>query len=175
VYTMWDPLDKFGKILAILIICFGVCFLILTIQYAVAIADAVNEGGVVAWLIVLYVLSAVVYCIVAACGFYASCKMHQLCLQQFAIVNIVMWIFCMIQLIVVYITMLHCGDSGTPLFDGNPWAGVCQQTDDLWFWLPQIITIFLNACSAFAACGMKYKVQQTSDPSLSGGSGAFFG
>jgi len=97
-----------------------------------------------------------------------------MCLQQFAIVNIVMWIFCMIQLIIVYITMQHCADAN-PLFVGNPWAGVCDQVDDLWFWIPQIITIFINACAAFAACGMKYKVQQTSDPSLSGGSGAFFG
>jgi len=86
-----------------------------------------------------------------------------------------MWIFNMFEMIIVYVSLLRCNQSPV-LFDGNPWASICIQTvDDLWFWIPKIILIFINACAAFAACGMKYKVQQTSDPGISGGSGAFFG
>jgi len=83
-----------------------------------------------------------------------------------------MWIFGLIQMVIIYITEEDCLTQ-RPLFPGNPFDSVCiQYLSDLWYWIPNIILMFVNACGAFAACGLKYKVTETSNDV---GLGEFYG
>eukprot|EP01125_Pyxidicula_operculata_P009848 TRINITY_DN3245_c0_g1_i2.p1 TRINITY_DN3245_c0_g1~~TRINITY_DN3245_c0_g1_i2.p1 ORF type:complete len:172 (+),score=19.69 TRINITY_DN3245_c0_g1_i2:37-552(+) len=169
---MWDGLDLFGKVLAVGVIIAGGCYLFLTIPYWYAIQNSVetntpSNDGDRALAIVLWVASGLVLCVVGICGLYASIKMHESCLQQFSMVNIIMWIFGLLQLILFYVTLNHCKED-PPLFAGNPAATICtQQVDDLWFWIPNVLLMFFNACAACVGCGMKYKVSQTNPESKS--------
>eukprot|EP01123_Difflugia_compressa_P001407 TRINITY_DN11622_c0_g1_i1.p1 TRINITY_DN11622_c0_g1~~TRINITY_DN11622_c0_g1_i1.p1 ORF type:complete len:169 (-),score=23.92 TRINITY_DN11622_c0_g1_i1:175-681(-) len=168
---MWGALDKFGKILAILVICFAVVFLLLTIPYYVAISDANARNVLNVTDCILWVISILLLCCVAGCGFVGSFKEMERCLLVFAMANIVLWVFGLIQMVIIYITEENCYDR--PLFEGNPFDNMCEQDlDDLWYWIPNIILMFVNACAAFAACGMRHKVMETTNDA---GLGEFFG
>jgi len=83
-----------------------------------------------------------------------------------------MWAFGLIQMVLVYLTEKNCLVQ-RPLFPDNPYDSMCiQQLNDLWYWIPNIILMFINACAAFAACGMRHKVRKDSDDV---GLGEFYG
>eukprot|EP01124_Arcella_intermedia_P018496 TRINITY_DN25477_c0_g1_i1.p1 TRINITY_DN25477_c0_g1~~TRINITY_DN25477_c0_g1_i1.p1 ORF type:complete len:168 (-),score=23.16 TRINITY_DN25477_c0_g1_i1:37-540(-) len=167
---MWSHLNKFGKVLAILIIIFSVIYLIETVPYYVAIGDEIQNGNTNVMDMFLWILSAVVLFCIAGCGLWGSFKSVERCLLVFAVASIVMWIFSLIQMVIIYLTLKNCD---SPLFSNNPWQNVCTQTlSDMWYWIPTIILMFVNACAAFAACGMRHFLLETSQD---GGLGEFYG
>lgn len=46
-------------------------------------------------------------------------------------------------------------------------GSICYNVDDLWFWIPSVIGGGVNACGAFVACSLRWKIMHTgSDGSL---------
>eukprot|EP01123_Difflugia_compressa_P008764 TRINITY_DN2704_c0_g1_i1.p1 TRINITY_DN2704_c0_g1~~TRINITY_DN2704_c0_g1_i1.p1 ORF type:complete len:175 (+),score=23.90 TRINITY_DN2704_c0_g1_i1:40-564(+) len=158
---MWGEIGFFGKVLAIFTILFGICYMVLTIPYWVAISDSVsgNKTASDGVSIALWILSALVLFIVGFCGVFGSCRESEKCLHMFAVINIVLWILGMIQLALYYITLQRCGEK-VRLWEGSWFDSICEaKVNDLWLWIPNLITQFINACAACTAIGMKKKIE----------------
>src|SRR5262245_59512784 len=91
----------------------------------------------------------------------AACKQHILCLLVFFLVNILNWAFTILQMIFFYVAYDLCGTDDPWVSPASPFQSICNNTNDLLFWIPSILLAVINACGAFAACSLRWKVMHT--------------
>eukprot|EP00029_Vermamoeba_vermiformis_P004423 TRINITY_DN14961_c0_g1_i1.p1 TRINITY_DN14961_c0_g1~~TRINITY_DN14961_c0_g1_i1.p1 ORF type:complete len:198 (+),score=23.15 TRINITY_DN14961_c0_g1_i1:62-595(+) len=144
-----------GKIFAILTIIFAVFVAVLTIPYWYyvnqiattpnALDDTANQAA-----LAIQVVSAAILIAVCICGVLGAALRHVKLLLIFVLVNVSMFIFVMLQIILTYVTFLDCSE---PLASGDrlpnsPFEFICTQTDDFWYWVPLLINLYINLCAA---------------------------
>jgi len=84
-----------------------------------------------------------------------------------------MFVVSMAQLIWGYIVYLSCENTGSPgnymPAADNPFDFFCTTADDIVFWVPTFITVYVNCIGVFTACGLKYKAERMEPGKQSGG------
>jgi len=165
--------DCFGKFLGGLNICTGIIFICLVIPYIYTFTQPLPN----AVYYVVYAISLVINVVIGICGFVVTfCPKPQF-LASYACVNIVMFVVTVAQLIWGYASYVSCQEYGYPGLiptASNPFGFFCSNTDDLLFWVPTLVTIFVNVVGTFSACGMMYKAKKIESGSSGGGTGKYY-
>lgn len=78
-----------------------------------------------------------------------SCKQQERCLCIFFIVNVVNWLFTIIQMIIFYVAYERCGTDDPLVSEGSPFASMCHGTNDLLVWIQSILLAGVNVRSSF--------------------------
>lgn len=55
----------------------------------------------------------------------------------------------------------NCGTEDPIVAPDSPFASICANVDDLWFWIPSIIGAAINALGACVACSLRWKIMHT--------------
>jgi hypothetical protein len=114
--------------------------------------------------ITLYVISPIIVLLISACGLAGSILYHDSLLQMFGMVNITLFVFNSVQFIITYLTWKDC-ENNTKKIPNSPYKYVCDKDmKDLWYWIPTLITIFINILCAFCGCFFSKKIQYAKNP-----------
>ena len=114
--------------------------------------------------ITLYVISPIIILLIATCGILGSFLYHDSLLQMFGMINITLFVFNSIQFIITWLTWRDC-ERGTKVIPNSPYKYICDiNMKDLWYWIPTLITLFINVLSAFCGCFFSKKIAYAKNP-----------
>eukprot|EP01126_Amoeba_proteus_P066329 TRINITY_DN9570_c0_g1_i1.p1 TRINITY_DN9570_c0_g1~~TRINITY_DN9570_c0_g1_i1.p1 ORF type:complete len:170 (-),score=16.72 TRINITY_DN9570_c0_g1_i1:128-637(-) len=169
---MWQDFDDFGKILAFGVIFTGVCFMLLTIPYWISVVQlSDSDTDFKAVKISLAVISAVLLFLLAICGIVGTFRKNVFCLKQYGCINIVMWLFTFILVILQYVTVTSCDTNN--IFAETAFGGICDSSNDYLYWVPSLFILYLSSCAAFSGCGLCWKLKRNKPQEA--GYGEYFG
>jgi len=158
-----------GLVLCIIVIILAILVILATIPYWVYIHLTVTGTATsgTSTTLALYILSAAVLVLVGVCGLWGSIRYWAKMLEVFAMVNGAMFVVVGVQLALTYVTWLDCLNNNQQYFPNSIFQSICDEsTADQWYWIPQVIILFINLCGAFMGCSFSQKIKYALDPPL---------